>query len=331
MEQLRTSPCEKEPLSLFPVPYPDESYYSILCRYMVQSGLPSTRRALYSLFGKPVRPISTLLLPYMSSIVSQKINPETGITEDGIIRKHTAFHYLRLSSREKASAAILERTRNGMKCGCRMNYRNNMASSHLRYCPVCAYEEKVEYGEMYWHRSHQLKGIIYCEKHGVKLMESVVELKMVRTAFVPASSALRDIYRKTLDEVCSGVEYCPGNAIQRYRNLQSDIVWIMEAGEKIPSIEGTTRLYEGVLSRCREVKYNNREIIDLPGLRKLIREYFGGAFLENMHLQLHEYLGWDNAPTIIAKYLTPLQHVLMMEFLCGNAENFFRGIMENGN
>ena len=68
MEQLRTSPCEKEPLSLFPVPYPDESYYSILCRYMVQSGLPSTRRALYSLFGFKIVPAG-LVLGFMSVVI----------------------------------------------------------------------------------------------------------------------------------------------------------------------------------------------------------------------------------------------------------------------
>ena len=147
MAQSRLKSSDTEPLSFFSVPYQDESYYSILCRYMVHSGLPSSHKTLTTLFGKKICPGSTLLLPYMSHVISQRLNPETGITEDTLICRHTAFHYFRISYRAKEAAVILDRVKNGMKCGYRMSYRNSMASSYLRYCPVCAYEEKNEYGE----------------------------------------------------------------------------------------------------------------------------------------------------------------------------------------
>ena len=44
---------------------------------------------------------------------------------------------------------------------------------------------------------------------------------------------------------------------------------------------------------------------------------------QSLHLNLHEYFEWESAPIVIAKYLTPLQHVLLMEFLCGSVEAFF--------
>ena len=323
MAQSRLKSSDTEPLSFFSVPYQDESYYSILCRYMVHSGLPSSHKTLTTLFGKKICPGSTLLLPYMSHVISQRLNPETGITEDTLICRHTAFHYFRISYRAKEAAVILDRVKNGMKCGYRMSYRNSMASSYLRYCPVCAYEEKNEYGEMYWHRSHQLKGIMYCSKHGVKLKESAIDLKSIKTAFIPASFALMDIYRKTLDEVCNETEHCPEDRIKKYRTIQKDIEWIMGTSEKVPDLEATILLYKKVLSQNREVKYDNGRINDIPGLKRMLKDTLGSDFLESLHLNLHEYFEWESAPIVIAKYLTPLQHVLLMEFLCGSVEAFF--------
>ena len=325
MVQLRRMISETDPLSFFPVPYPDESFYSILCRYMVHSGLPSTRETLMVLFGKEFSPGSTLLLPYMSSIISKKINPETGITEDGIIRGHTAFHYFRIAHRPKESEAMFERIRNGRNFGYRFNYKKSMAATRLCYCPVCAFEEKNRYGEMYWHREHQIGGIVYCKDHAVKLKESLVRLGDIKRSFIPASFALRDIYGLSLDEACGDNEYCRGNFKEKYKAIQRDIKWLMETGDKLPGLEETIRIYEHMFEKSDMIDYSSSGMIeDLPGLRRMVKEYFGGEFLSSLHLELHEYFEWDSAPSIIMKYLTPLQHVLLMEFLCGSAEEFYR-------
>ena len=39
-------------LPFFPTPYPDESFYSILCRYHVRSGAPTSASTINRLFGK---------------------------------------------------------------------------------------------------------------------------------------------------------------------------------------------------------------------------------------------------------------------------------------
>ena len=79
-----------------------------------------------------------------------------------------------------------------------------------------------------------------------------------------------------------------------------------------------------MISRTKVVRYNKGMIEDLQGLRSKVREYHGEDYLNMLHLQMHEYFEWDSAPTIIAQFLTPLQHVLLMEFFCGSAEEFYK-------
>lgn len=44
--------------------------------------------------------------------------------------------------------------------------------SFLRYCPICLQYDKEHYGEMYWHRSHQIAGINVCYKHNAYLIRA---------------------------------------------------------------------------------------------------------------------------------------------------------------
>lgn len=324
MALLKRTFCENDLLSFFPAPYPDESYYSVLCRYMVHSGLPSTRETLLALFGREISPRSTLLLPYMSTALSIRINPEAAITEKTIIRSHTAVYYLGITHKHEETKATITRLREGARCGCRMNYGSSMASPYLRYCPLCAYEEKVAYGEMYWHRLHQLKGIVYCEKHGTRLEESEVCLLNIKKTFIPASFALREIFDKTLDDVVKQNRTGPEELLKKNTDICRDIRWLMENGNRINGLEDTMKRYEAVLSRTTVARYNNGMIEDLQELRSKARDYHGEDFLNMLNIQMHEYFEWESAPTIIAKFLTPLQHVLVMELLCGSVEEFYK-------
>lgn len=47
----------------------------------------------------------------------------------------------------------------------------NGSFNKLRLCPACALEELEKYGEYYYHRSHQVKSVHVCHKHGTALKE----------------------------------------------------------------------------------------------------------------------------------------------------------------
>lgn len=321
--RLTRIPSEEGRLSYFPAPYRDECYYSVLCRYMVHSGIPSTRGTLKTLFGKDVSPGSALMMPFLSCRIPEWVNVETGITEEKVIREHTASGYFSIVYRKKEMETLLRRIRMGEKCGCRISYKGSFASSFLRYCPACACEEKLEYGEMYWHRMHQLEGVAFCIRHRMPLVESDVRIYDTKRRFIPASYALRDMYRKTLEE-CVG-RFSSGSIKheEKYGAIYRDIEWMMHNGAGTEGLDFIIPRYTSLLSARGWIVEDGGNVENVSLLKNDITQFFGKDFLDDLHLKVHEYLEWESIPPVVAKYMTPLQHVLMMEYLSGSAKKFF--------
>ena len=66
------------------------------------------------------------------------------------------------------------------------------SDGYLKYCPVCAEEDRQKYGETYWHRSHQIRNMQICIKHNCMLESSSVSAKSERAFhFYPAEESVR--------------------------------------------------------------------------------------------------------------------------------------------
>lgn len=58
---------------------------------------------------------------------------------------------------------------------------------YLRFCPLCAEDDRKTYGETYWHRKHQIRNMSICTKHRCRLVESGVLAKSEKSfTFCPA-------------------------------------------------------------------------------------------------------------------------------------------------
>lgn len=53
----------------------------------------------------------------------------------------------------------------------------NEADKYLKYCPLCAADDRKQYGEAYWHRKHQIRNMNVCNKHKCRLVKSTVPAK----------------------------------------------------------------------------------------------------------------------------------------------------------
>lgn len=63
----------------------------------------------------------------------------------------------------------------------------------LKYCPICADEDRRQYGEAYWHRVHQIRNMQICTEHNCRLVDSTVVAKSEQTfALCPAESYIID-------------------------------------------------------------------------------------------------------------------------------------------
>lgn len=160
-------------IACFPEIYPDELLYSQLARYYVQSGYMAYRYAAEDLYiNSTVRPDMEFLNKFSDDAllkITQLIPIKT------IVEKHTMFpYYGRFLSFERRNSAFQSLV------DMQGNYRNLLvipkrktdANRYIRYCPLCAADDRKRYGETYWHRIHQMQGINICNIHGCYLKES---------------------------------------------------------------------------------------------------------------------------------------------------------------
>ncbi len=160
-------------IGYFPELYEDELVYSWIARYLVHSGYTSAADAYQDLyFNKNLRPSVELmnnLIDDAKSVMTKYMSMED------LIYNHTLFpEYGRFIDSTKRERLVSEADFS------RGNWINSLmipvatGERYLKYCPLCAKEDRDNHGEVYWHRMHQIKGIKICTKHKVYLQDSDV-------------------------------------------------------------------------------------------------------------------------------------------------------------
>lgn len=154
----------------FPSFYPDELVYSLLLRYYARSGYLSYSAAMEDLYGDRTARPSMEFLSRGTPEAMEHLTREQPLED--VILGHTMFPcYGRFLTAERRQAAFAD------LIGTQSSYwhllplpKNRVR--RLRYCPLCAREDRETRGETYWHRVHQVPGMRVCPTHGCKLVET---------------------------------------------------------------------------------------------------------------------------------------------------------------
>lgn len=175
-------------LAHFPTLYKDELLYSGIARYHVNSGNRTQRQTIEDLFGKRLV-CATVDLP--SHLLNLTDNLNGQYTTDQIINDHTLFPYYTYFMRVKKIIKVRLLMEKGSKQGKVHASLGLPASSiklptRLRFCAEC-YKAESEICEPYWHRCHQLPGVLMCPLHKSILKVSKVEYSTLhhKFSFVP--------------------------------------------------------------------------------------------------------------------------------------------------
>ncbi|MCZ8355625.1 MAG: TniQ family protein [Cyclobacteriaceae bacterium] len=152
-------------IGYFPLPYPDELLNSLIARYIYHTGHPS-QIAITELFGRPFS--ICFHLPHSLDKLIERISSVIRVEIDDLIEKHTLFGFLTsfgsISRKEKMYRYI------AFGEGNFSNYKiDGLELGKLKYCVLCAQEDIGNYGETYWHRSHNLPSVNACYKHNCQL------------------------------------------------------------------------------------------------------------------------------------------------------------------
>jgi len=162
-------------ISYFPAAYPDELLYSQLARYYTKSGYMAYTYAAEELYvSKTVRPDMNFLNVFTPDALRMITRD---ITMEDVVMKHTMFprygRFLPLERRQRAFQALVSMQGNYHNL-LPIPTRKGSSDRCLRYCPMCAEQDRQDYGETYWHRIHQMIGLAACPVHGCYLMDSSI-------------------------------------------------------------------------------------------------------------------------------------------------------------
>lgn len=306
-------------LPLFPVPYPGESFYSILCRYHVRSGNINDWHTIGQLFGYNSSLGSTLLSPYHLDKVRDWLQPGTPILTNTLLQEHTAFPLYALTAPREDISRIRGMISGKIETTTYPRWVQSAlihTSGFLRYCPECAAAQKTLYGETYWQILPQLDGVEYCPLHKTRIRNSNVPIKGIRHKFYPASEALEH----TDEPVQEDPVWEPlfHNSKEHFIKLSEGINWLFQNGRPYEGSKKLYQLYSKTFGKPEKIYWLSlswKEIADLlpPDQEK-------NRLMAYMRQKVRSQLG-DGA--IYLYGLSLCTNVMLMNAACGNPQKFY--------
>jgi hypothetical protein len=161
--------------AIFPDPLPDELLYSVIARHAACMCYSNERAVLRAVFGTDTHTAVQDLPTGLGSLVARLPSGHPYTTE-GLIYEHTTLPYYRwFISMRRAERA--EQVLRAAPRGTLMSVLGIMAgtvpsTNYLQFCPHCLEADVARYGFAYWHRTHQLPGVLVCPTHAVPLRQS---------------------------------------------------------------------------------------------------------------------------------------------------------------
>jgi len=312
-------------LEYFPCIYPDEIFYSAIARYRIHTHSNSYRETIYELFQTygvtAVIDLSNRIRNIFERIPVLKRSYE----EEAILIEHTMFPFY--------SAFIGDTLRSELVVNMLGDQGNSVLRMKmglvsgpvfdarlLKYCPVCMTKDLETYGEAYWHRIHQVPGVLVCPYHSAYLQDKCIGCGDNFRAESQAFVALTDrcicgqyfLDQRTLVE--------DDNLFQKQMQYATNAAKLL-AGDVIFDPTDLQQIYTMRLKElgftCASGSLRSNDII-----QEFCR-YYGQDFLEQMQSTLTTV-----ANNWIVNYLRnqtprlhPVRQLLLIQWLYGSVEN----------
>lgn len=307
-------------IGFFPAPYPDELLYSVVARYYVWSANLSPKAALQELFGKTTA-IATFDLPsHLTSLISN-LPRGSKHTAESLIRQNTLFpFYAPFLPLERSQAVFAS------MCG---DYSGDihtrvgiMASAipqieFFRFCPLCVREDTEEYGEPYWHRVHQIAGVLICPQHRVCLQNSSVKIQGDNRHEFCAADAENCVFRLAVAERTK-------STLDKLLLLTQDVGSILNLNLPTRSGEWFRNRYQSLLI-AKGLATPSGRILQKELARELT-DFYGNDFLKCVYSVI-DVANEDNwLSSIVRKHrkaFHPIRHLLLIRFLNQEVAAFF--------
>lgn len=213
-------------LGFFPHPYPDELMFSVLARYHKWSGNTCITNSILELFGSRNITSNINFITNLDKLISNlpigtKYTAEEFVFNNTLIPLFTPF----LSQQNYNIVLAIIKNGNSSNQKYRLGSFGTkiLRPKYLRFCPECAREDYNLYGELYWHRNHQIAVTLLCPKHKVLIRNSSVLISRIhKRDYLSATTENCDI-EDSIEELDS--TYYPNNKI--LFELAEDVHWLL--------------------------------------------------------------------------------------------------------
>lgn len=161
----------------FPFLYEDELLYSCLARYHMYTGNENTKLTMEEVFGSSTLCAATTL-PANLNQLTKRLPTSNSYSSEELINKHTFLPYFSpfIPKERYQELKLMMSESNGKTLYMKLGKTASTVKrpGYLRYCLECVQTERCKNGESYWHRVHQVEGVMICPIHGCNLLKSEV-------------------------------------------------------------------------------------------------------------------------------------------------------------
>src|SRR5216684_4165572 len=146
-------------ISHFPDLLPDETIFSVCCRYLDRMQFRSHSIVSQHFFGRRFERGAADLPSSLDHLI-QALPPNHSYTVDAIINNHTLFPlyapFLPVERALRLKQHMITHTTHIRTHSIAGTTNSSIPQlREMKYCPACVDFDRVTYGECYWHREHQ--------------------------------------------------------------------------------------------------------------------------------------------------------------------------------
>jgi hypothetical protein len=302
-------------INFLPNPYPDELLYSVFSRYHTYSPNIRSSVSVQDLFGEGFTPIGCLWQVNLANLLA-RLPANSKLTSEFIFNNLSLLPIIKpFQTEEKIKtikSTMLDNECENTKVSASFGFHSKKV--HLNFCPTCFKYDRDKYGEAYWHRVHQIKGVFLCPTHGDVLKRFSPKIKN-RTYVL---RHLNLIEEKDFEDFQFDLS---DDEVVMLKKIALELEYIFKKDmNPMPN--------HYFANKYRNLLYN-KGISTLSGfthkeiLKKEFNTFFGMDLLQLLNCEVNQY--WFDAIRQLdnPRTFSPIHHVIMMIFLCGSAEKFY--------
>lgn len=194
----------------------------------------------------------------------------------------------------------------------------------LRFCPVCISEDRINIGEAFWHRVHQVPGVEVCPVHAVFLEYSCVPARCswFDWKFITAEQISVGIHTRLLDMSN------PTDLL--LFTLAQDADWLLRECSTIPGPMQLRQQYLRIFRTHKSFTSNDKEMPQI--LCNLLEQLYGRDALTLLYCTVYDSArkSWPYRFLFDPTYFShPLHHLLLIHFLGYSVKEMFNQAVDH--